>query len=122
MALRRLYDSAVSSDRNSLAKGIQPCPSSLKASVWEHFGFYCLDGKTDIDKEKCYMQDLQNKREVFRKCVYLSNICIILFFFFVFGQYSTSKSSSFTNIFYFALGSLWLHCLQYQLLRPAICS
>ena len=29
---------------------IQPAPSSLKARVWAHFGFYNLEGKTELDR------------------------------------------------------------------------
>uniref|UniRef100_A0A672JRG1 BED-type domain-containing protein n=1 Tax=Salarias fasciatus TaxID=181472 RepID=A0A672JRG1_SALFA len=28
---------------------VQPAPSSLKAKVWQHFGFYRLPGKTELD-------------------------------------------------------------------------
>ncbi|KAK0131409.1 Zinc finger BED domain-containing protein 1 [Merluccius polli] len=42
-------------------KTIQPAPSSLKASVWEHFGFYCLEGKPDLDKENAICKVCRTK-------------------------------------------------------------
>uniref|UniRef100_A0A8C4S0T5 HAT C-terminal dimerisation domain-containing protein n=1 Tax=Erpetoichthys calabaricus TaxID=27687 RepID=A0A8C4S0T5_ERPCA len=35
---------------NAVEKNIQPAPSSFKADVWAHFGFYNIDGKKEIDK------------------------------------------------------------------------
>uniref|UniRef100_A0A8C4SKE9 BED-type domain-containing protein n=1 Tax=Erpetoichthys calabaricus TaxID=27687 RepID=A0A8C4SKE9_ERPCA len=35
---------------NAVEKNIQPAPSSFKAYVWAHFGFYNIDGKKEIDK------------------------------------------------------------------------
>ena len=28
---------------------IQPAPSSLKATIWTHFGFYRMPGKTELE-------------------------------------------------------------------------
>ena len=30
-------------------KEIQPAPSSLKAKIWRHFGFYRMPGNTELD-------------------------------------------------------------------------
>ncbi len=43
-------------ERNTADRETGPAPAGLEASVWKHFGFYKVDGKSEPDKSHAVLK------------------------------------------------------------------
>ncbi len=48
-------------ERHITYRETQPALSALKDSVWKHFGFYKVDGESEVDKSHAICERLHTK-------------------------------------------------------------